>query len=281
MRTLLLLVLVCIARPASAQPVYTDSTLLLRPLYRAGDRLTYKVTQYRETEGAAATYWASQEYRLTVEIREADTSRGYLVDYEVKLVAATDKGRPLYTLQAKALDGIRFSYRLDRFGLYAGLVDTVATREYIRSRFAAASKPEGWRSVDEKAWQHELEAFQNDRELREYLAPLGLIHAGNRRLWRSNPRRVRAQRLRYHTADTARGTQDLWLERVDPERNAAIYHIAFKGLDKTVPGYDIVMMDYDYAVELNTGWLQRLQVMTTRQKRKGYKKLVIELLPSS
>jgi hypothetical protein len=281
MRLLLLLILTCVAGIAPAQPVYTDSTLLLRPLYRTGDRLTYKVTQYRETEGTTATYWAGQEYRVTVEVREADTARGYLLDYQVKLLAATDKGRPLYTLQAKALDGIRFSYRLDRFGLYAGLVDTPAARAYIRSRLAAASKPEGWRSADEKAWQQELEAFQDDRELREYLAPLGLIHSGNRRLWRSSPRRVRSQRLRYHTADTARGSQDLWLERIDPEHNAAIYHVAFKGLDKTVPGYDVLIMDYDYAVELNTGWLQRLQVMSKREKRKGYKKLVIELLPSS
>jgi hypothetical protein len=277
---ILLLVLGCAAR-AVAQPVYTDSTLLLRPLYRTGDRLTYKVTQRRETEGSSGIYSAEQEYRVTVEIREADSARGYLLDYDVRLVAATDRGRPVYTLQARALDGIRFSYRLNRFGNYAGLLDTAATREYIRRRLASATKPEDWRAVDEKAWQQELASFDNDRELREYLAPLGLIHSGNRRLWRSSPRRVRSQRLQFHTSDTARGSQDLWLERIDAAHNAAVYHIAFKGIDKTVPGEDTVMMDYDYAVELNTGWLQRLQVLTTRSRRKGYKRLVIELIPSS
>jgi hypothetical protein len=281
MRPILILVLCFPLLRAAAQPVFTSNSLLLRPLYRAGDRLTYKVLDERVSETDAGRFTSTQEYRLTVEVREGDSLKGYLLDYDVRLVASADERRPLYSLQAKALDGIHLSYRLDRYGRYAGLLDTAAARQYLHERLAGATKPAGWSGSDERAWQHELEAFANDRELREYLAPLGLIHAGNRRLWRTTPRNVPSARLKYHVEDTARGSQDLWLESIDPVRNTARYRIAFQGADKSVSGGDFVNMDYDYAVELNTGWLQRVQVITTRAKRKGFRRITIELMPSS
>ncbi|TCJ18628.1 hypothetical protein EPD60_03765 [Flaviaesturariibacter flavus] len=281
MRLLLPFSLLLYAAIAAAQPKFTDSTLWLRPLYQAGDRLTYRVVTHKEFPYKGKTITADAEYRVTVEVREADTARGYLLDYSVKLVTATDTERPVYALQAAALNGLQLRYRLRKYGTYGGLVDTAAVRDYLEQRLASLPKLAGWTDNDEKMWQHELEAFRHDRELREYLSPLGLIHSGNRHLWRSQPRRMASQRLRIHSGDTARGGQDLWLERIDRERNTALYHMAFQGTDATTKAAGIVTMDYDYAVELNTGWLQRLFVVQRRSAFPGFRTILIELLPSS
>ncbi|RYY96159.1 MAG: hypothetical protein EOO11_14190 [Chitinophagaceae bacterium] len=281
MRPVLLLCLLILAKTVSAQPTFTDSTLWLRPLYRVGDRLTYRVSTHKEFVYKEQPAGGDAEYRVTVEVRQADSLRGYVLDYSVKLVSATDTRRPVYSLQAQALDGLRFSYRLNRYGTYGGLLDTMAVRNYLEQRLAGIAKPAAWTPGDEKGWQRELDAFRHDRELREYLAPLGLIHSGNRRLWRTQPRRVPAHRLRIHSGDTTRGGQDLWLERIDRERNTAIYRMAFQGADRTKSGAGMVTMDYEYAVELSTGWLQRLYAVQRQGGVTGFRTILIELLPAS
>lgn len=160
---------------SSAQPIVTDTSVVIKPFFTLGETRTYLVTEDCKIEsGLLFPVNAESEYKIVFKI--LDTTKGYTISYSVQTIKTSNKRWAMESLKAKVSDNINFIYQLEREGWVVDLTNFYRTKRQLLNRLDSIAASEKFSESDQKGIGYLRRDIENGRAVERFMKPLMLFN---------------------------------------------------------------------------------------------------------
>lgn len=266
-----------------AQPLVTEKSVQVRPLFKLGENKSYLVKVESKMDDPPAVYARSEEnYRVSFAV--LDTTEGYTIAYEIHTLNVTNKRWTLQTVKAQIVNGLRLVYKLDRQGKMLSYGNLRRFDVQLIDALDSITSANSYSSLDSSVIQEFRRELYTATGLEECLQPMLFFNS----VFRSTPFRsptdytAEEKITMFGEAIGVPGVSATSVQKIDRDNDRARLSIQFKGnpdsaakivnpvfaesykeiSNKDYKGYvpSECRNDYErqYEIELSSGWPLRM-----------------------
>jgi len=157
-----------------AQPIVTDTSLVVKPYFVPGEVKTYMVTEDEKIDyGPMIPVKAKSVYRITFKV--LDTAKGYNILYSSETISTSNKRLALESLIARVSDHVNFTFRINK----EGWVDSSSfdkTRIQLLRSFDSIAAAEKFSESDQVGVLFLREKLEDGSAVEGFMKPLMLFN---------------------------------------------------------------------------------------------------------
>jgi hypothetical protein len=209
-----------------AQPVITDSSLLIKPGFNPGETKTYLVTE--ESKTGPPILKASNQFKISFTV--LDTIKGYTIVYKVKTIKTTNKRSTLESIVAKISNNIQLVYKIGSQGWATDLFNIEEIRKQLIRALDSVTLAENFHKRDRILISHLRESLEKIDGVQICLGPLMIFNNVFRQAEFHNRRGYGfARRFDIFNQPQLPGVLMTELKRINWQDNTALVIMNFKG----------------------------------------------------
>lgn len=211
-----------------AQPIVTDTSLVVRPYFALGETKTYLVTEDSRIDfGPMIPVKAESVFRITFKV--LDTTKGYKILYLAETIMTSNKRWALESFKAKVSDHVSFTFKINK----EGWIDSFSfnkTRRQLLQSFDSIAANEKFSESDQIGVSLLRKDLENGKAVEGFMKPLMLFNdLFTKQVFRNRKDFVAANRWDIFYRPTLPGVMILELKDVNKTDSTANLTVSFVG----------------------------------------------------